>query len=281
MARIRTVKPEFFRHEKLQELGPLAMLIFEGLWTQCDRAGRFAWKPKTLKLDILPFIAFDMETELMKLANAYFVIKYEVQGEFFGVIPTFLDHQRLTGKEAIEPARFPAPPEAKPKKQRKLPKTETGSAGEASGKQSGSVETKPESQEGKGVEEKEREREGEGKGEGEFPQDPLFLNPDFSEAWDGWVQVRNSGKGPKLTDHAKALNFTELKTLSGGDLLLALRIVNQSTMRGWKGFFPLKDSNGKDAGTSQRGTFGQAGQAGAGERRAAKSAGEYTENLTL
>lgn len=283
MARIRSVKPAFFRHEKLQELGALSMLIFEGLWTQSDRAGRFAWKPKTLKLDILPFIPFDMEAELGKLADAYFVIKYEVQGEFFGVIPTFLDHQRLTGKEAIEPPLYPAPPEAKPKKSRKLGEPKKGSDGEASGKQLGSGETKPVSQEKEGKGDKEKEGEKEWKGEGEIPRDPLFLNPDFSMAWDAWIQMRNAGKGPKLTDHAKALNFTELKALSGGDLSLAIKLVNTSIMRGWKGFFPLKDANGKDAGTSQRGTFGAPGGAGsaAASRRAEKSAGEYAEDLRL
>lgn len=135
MPRIRSVKPDFYRHERLQELGPLSMLIFSGLWTQCDKAGRFPWKPRTLKLDILPFINFDMEAELAKLADALFVIKYESDGDFFGVIPTFLDHQRISGKEAQEPAKYPDPPPAKPKKTRKLPQPEKGSSGEAPGKQ--------------------------------------------------------------------------------------------------------------------------------------------------
>lgn len=163
MARIRTVKPEFFRHEKLQAMGALSMLIFEGLWTQCDKAGRFAWKPRILKLDILPFIEFDMEKELDKLADGFFVIKYESEGEFYGVVPTFGEHQRVSGKEAQEPAKHPTPPEAKPKKTRKLPQEKKGSTGEALGKQLGSVGDHPESQEGNGVQEEEREQEEEGK----------------------------------------------------------------------------------------------------------------------
>lgn len=150
MPRIRTVKPEFFRHERLQELGPLSMLIFEGLWTQCDKVGRFAWKPRTLKLDILPFINFDMEKELHKLAESFFVVKYEVQGEFFGVIPTFLDHQRINGKEAQSPAQYPDPPKGKPKRHRKISEPEEGSDGEAPEKHPGSDGDEPESQEGKG-----------------------------------------------------------------------------------------------------------------------------------
>lgn len=254
MARIRSVKPEFFRHEKLQELGPLSMLIFSGLWTQCDKAGRFAWKPRQLKLDILPFITFDMEVELTKLADHYFVIKYEAQGEFFGVIPTFGDHQRITGKEGQEPAKYPDPPAAKPKKSRKLPKGEAGHTGDTLGTQPGNGGDGQESQEGKGN--KEREEEGKGNGEGAVSPlsgDPLFLNPAFRSAWDGWVQMRNTSK-PKLTEHAKALNFADLKALAGDDLSLAIQIVNKSIGRGWKGFFPLKENhvNGNSAGTAAR-----------------------------
>lgn len=131
MPRIRSVKPEFFRHEKLQALGPLSMLIFEGLWTQCDKAGRFPWRPRSLKLDILPFIDFDMEKELLRLADGDFVQKYEVKGEFFGVIPTFGEHQRVSGKEAQEPAKYPDPNPVKSRKSRKL-------TGEAPEKQPGS-----------------------------------------------------------------------------------------------------------------------------------------------
>jgi hypothetical protein len=267
MARIRTVKPEFFRHEKLQELGPLSMLIFSGLWTQCDKAGRFAWKPRQLKLDILPFIAFDMEKELDKLADHFFVIKYEVQEEFFGVIPTFGDHQRLSGKEAQEPARYPDPPPPKTKKPRKLPGEKLGSNGEAMGKHPGSDGERQESQEGNGEREKEREGNGSSAALPLFG-DPLFLNIAFRSAWDGWVQMRNTSK-PKLTDHAKALNFAELKTLAGDDSSLAIQIVNKSIGRGWKGFFPLKESHGN------------ANHAGTVARHSEKNSREFPESLAL
>jgi hypothetical protein len=256
MARIRTVKPEFFRHEKLQELGPLSMLIFEGLWTQCDRAGRFAWRAKTLKLDILPFITFDMESELNKLADAFFVIQYEHKGDLFGVIPTFLDHQRLTGKEAIEPPKHPAPPEAKPRKTRKLPRSESGSDGEALGKHSGSDETRPVFQEGKGIG-KEEEREGNGEGALPALSDPWFSNPDFHRAWTGWEEMRRKAKATP-TDLARELNLEKLKALSMHDLPTAIRIIKSSIENNWKGFFPLKENfngtaNGKPHGNAAKG----------------------------
>ncbi len=58
MARIRTIKPEFFLHDELFELeketGLPVRLAFIGLWTQCDREGRFKWRPLRLKAAILP-----------------------------------------------------------------------------------------------------------------------------------------------------------------------------------------------------------------------------------
>jgi hypothetical protein len=115
MARIRTVKPEFFRHEGLQDLEvkypkKYPMLVFAGLWTSCDKNGRFEWRPRQLKLDILPFIPFDMDETLSILKAAGFIFIYEVSGKAFGIIPTFNDHQRITGKEAQAPGRYPDPP---------------------------------------------------------------------------------------------------------------------------------------------------------------------------
>lgn len=283
MARIRTVKPEFFRHEKLQELGALSMLIFEGLWTQSDKAGRFAWKPRLLKLDILPFISFDMEKELDKLADAFFVIKYEHEKEFFGVIPTFGDHQRITGKEGLEPAKYPVPPEPKPKKTRKLPQSKPGNTGDTTGTHSGHVGDEPESQEGKGRgREEEREQEEEGNGGAPLPfGDPLFLSPDFRIAWEAWLKMRNTEK-IKLTDHAKALNFAELKKFAGDDLGLAIKIVNKSIERSWKGFFQLKeDSNEFSNRRGPENSFGKKEGVRAGQSAHAKAGREFPEHLSL
>ena len=137
MARIRTIKPEFFRHEGLQDLeaahpGKYAMMVFAALWGHCDKRGRFRWKPRSLKLDILPFLDFDMTEAMALLAQAGFVRRYEIDGAAYGVIPTFETHQRISGKEAQEPERYPSPPRTAPR-----------SGGEA-------IEKHPVAQEGKG-----------------------------------------------------------------------------------------------------------------------------------
>ena len=114
MARIRTVKPEFFRHERLQDLeianpGSYPMMVFAGLWGHCDKAGRFEYRPRQLKLDILPFLPFEMESTLRLLESAGFVRRYEVDGKTYGEIPSFGKHQRLGGKELQEPEKHPSP----------------------------------------------------------------------------------------------------------------------------------------------------------------------------
>lgn len=151
MARIRTVKPSFFRHEGLQELelqhpGKYPMFVFAGLWGHCDKMGRFPWKPRTLKLDVLPFLPFDMAETLTILEQHGYLNKYEVEGKLYGLIPTFTEHQRINGKEAQAEGEFPAPPTI-------------GTTGEAPEKNQGSDGEAPETpgREGKG-----REQEGNG-----------------------------------------------------------------------------------------------------------------------
>lgn len=83
------------------------MLVFAALWGHCDKSGNFEWKPRMLKLDILPFLDFDMATTLEILRDAGFVGKYDVDGAAYGNIPTFGEHQRISGKEAQEPNKYP------------------------------------------------------------------------------------------------------------------------------------------------------------------------------
>ena len=196
MARIRTVKPEFFRHEGLQDLekshkGKNAMLVFIGLWGHCDKGGKFEWRPRQLKLDILPFLDFDMEATLGLLHSAGFLERYEISGKQYGRIPTFKDHQRVGGKEAQEPDRFP---DASP----------------------GSVSEAPEkhipSQEGKG-------REGNKEGNGSAPRVrggcPCPADWIPADAWLAFVEHRAS-KRAKLTAKAVELIVKDLDVFRAG-----------------------------------------------------------------
>ena len=104
MARIRTVKPELFSHEELYDLeletGLPIRLAFIGLFTVCDRAGRFKWRPRTLKVNVLPYDDCDFSRVLDALATRGFVVEYESQtGEKLGCIPTWDKHQSINNRE--------------------------------------------------------------------------------------------------------------------------------------------------------------------------------------
>jgi hypothetical protein len=111
MARIRTVKPEFFRHEGIQDmaqrLGPHVMLVFSGIWCLADREGRFEWRPRQMKLDILPFLDFDMSAAMDALAEAKFLRKYSVGGNLYGQVESWSRHQ-IPGRDE-PPSEIPAP----------------------------------------------------------------------------------------------------------------------------------------------------------------------------
>lgn len=147
MARIRSIKPAFFRDEDLQDLerahpGKFIMLVFSGLWCQCDKAGNFEWKPRSLKLDILPFLDFDMEETLRILTQAHLIERYSVDGKDYGNVPKFLEHQRISGKEAQDAPMFPGKQKEKTGKRRRS----IGEAPETAGREGNGV------QEGKGEE---------------------------------------------------------------------------------------------------------------------------------
>ena len=111
--RIRHVKPEFFQHEGLYEAeeksGLPVRLALAGLWTCCDKHGRFEWKPRSLKLKILPYDQVDFATVLEALAAGDFIRKYSVDGKDYGYIPTWRKHQHIGKSEMDTKWCYPAP----------------------------------------------------------------------------------------------------------------------------------------------------------------------------
>jgi hypothetical protein len=111
MGRIRTVKPELLKHEDLFELelttGLPIRIAFVGLFTVADREGRFKWRPRALKLDVLPYDDCDFSRVLDALMTRDFVRKYAYGTEEYGVITTFGKHQVINNRESD--SDLPAP----------------------------------------------------------------------------------------------------------------------------------------------------------------------------
>lgn len=99
MARIRTIKPEFFKHDKLAELPALARLLFIGLWTIADREGRLENRPKRIKAEVLPYDDANVDEMLKQLREYGFITCYEVDGRDYIQIDNFIKHQHVFPRE--------------------------------------------------------------------------------------------------------------------------------------------------------------------------------------
>lgn len=110
MARIRTIKPDFFTSEDIVSLTPLARLFYVALWCEADREGRLEWKPRTLKFRYLPGDDCDMDALTGELTGAGLVVLYEVHGKVYAEIPSFKKHQIINNREAQSSIPEPEPP---------------------------------------------------------------------------------------------------------------------------------------------------------------------------
>lgn len=109
MARIRTIKPEFFTSADICSLPPLARLLYVALWCEADREGRLVWNPATFKIRYLPGDNCKIDQLCAALVDARLVLLYEMDGEQLAVIPSFPIHQQVNNRES--PSRLSAPPE--------------------------------------------------------------------------------------------------------------------------------------------------------------------------
>jgi hypothetical protein len=150
MARIRTVKPQFFLNEELAELPAMTRLLFIGLWTQADRDGRLLDRPKRLKAEIFPYDNYDIEKGLNQLCDAKFIIRYKSNINTTGSvldpeqpttelaliqILTFHKHQKID-KVNEKDGELPAPISLDYLKSiTRLPKVEEGKGKEGKGKE--------------------------------------------------------------------------------------------------------------------------------------------------
>ena len=113
MSRIRTIKPESSFNEDNFEierrLGVAARFAWAMLPCHCDREGRFEWKPKALKAQILPY---DEGADFAQLLDEWvakkMVQRYTVDGREYGVVVNFHKHQQINVRECK--SRHPAPP---------------------------------------------------------------------------------------------------------------------------------------------------------------------------
>lgn len=94
MARIRTIKPEFWTDERIGECSFIARLFFIATWNFADDHGGLERSPKQLKAQAFPYDNIDCEPLIKELLHAGVLIEYEVGGKKYLHIKGFRKHQR-------------------------------------------------------------------------------------------------------------------------------------------------------------------------------------------
>lgn len=109
MARIRSIKPEFWTDEKVVAISPLARLVFIGLWNFVDDYGRAPYSPHRLKMQILPADAADIAEILGEIRRNNLIKVYEVDGKEYFEVCGFVKHQKVDKRSA---SKHPVPPKS-------------------------------------------------------------------------------------------------------------------------------------------------------------------------
>lgn len=97
MARIRSIKPEFWTSEQIMDCSPSARLAFIGMWNFCDDAGIHPASAKTLKAEVFPaddILVGDVQVLVDELKTNGLIIEYEVAGKAYWQV-TGWAHQKI------------------------------------------------------------------------------------------------------------------------------------------------------------------------------------------
>lgn len=114
MARIRTIKPEFFTSLTIADLTPEQRLTFIGLWTHVDDAGRCVDDPRLIKAAIWPLddrTAADIEIDLKALTESSLITRYTLNRKRYLAVTNWDEHQRINRPTE---SKLPAPEDGDP-----------------------------------------------------------------------------------------------------------------------------------------------------------------------
>jgi hypothetical protein len=119
MARIRTIKPEFFTSETIAGLPVPARLTFIGLWTEADDYGNLLDNPRLLKGHIWPLdddmTPTDMSLHIQVLVDAGLIDRYhDADGKKLLHIRSWDEHQKMNRKASRKHAPSPWETDAVP-----------------------------------------------------------------------------------------------------------------------------------------------------------------------
>ncbi|MBC8642114.1 hypothetical protein IAG25_35505 [Caballeronia sp. EK] len=250
MARIRSIKPEYWTSEQVMELSRDARLMFIGMWGFCDDAGIHPAKPKTLKAEVFPaddLTSDDVRRMVDECISIGLIDEYEVDGERYWMI-TGWHHQKVDQPTFKYPMPDGSVPEgAAKRRQTRIRSSNSSSVRRTESECSPNIQrtldecSPPESSR------VESSRE-EGSREKQAPATDVATLPDWmpEDAWKGFVAMRKKIKAP-LTPDAVSLAVRELEKLMG-DGHRPRAVLEQSTLNSWRGLFPIKSNATRGSG---------------------------------
>jgi uncharacterized phage protein (TIGR02220 family) len=98
MARIRTIKPEFWTSEQIAECSPTSRLLFIGIWNFCDDHGLHPASVKRLKMQIFPSDAIadeEIASMVHELETAGLLMAYQADGKGYWQVTGWEKHQKI------------------------------------------------------------------------------------------------------------------------------------------------------------------------------------------
>jgi hypothetical protein len=210
MARIRTIKPDFWTDEKLTECSLSARLLFIGTWNFADDNGNLDRSHKQIKARVFPLDNIECEPLLNELIAQGLLTEYAVEGKLYLHIQGFTKHQLIN-----------------------RPSKPTCPDYNDSLNTHGVLIT-----EGKGVEGKEGNKAPKKSSAVDLPF------PDFVpiELWNDFLAIRKSIKASNSVPAIKALITELIKLRDAGNDPVA--VINQSIRSSWKDIYAVKSGNG-------------------------------------
>ena len=110
MARIRSIKPEFWTSEQVVECSTIARLMFIGMWNFVDDNGVMPANCRTLKMRVFPgdddILSDNIRGMVDELLNVGLVAEYTIENITYWCITGWFRHQRIDKPNP----KFPLPP---------------------------------------------------------------------------------------------------------------------------------------------------------------------------
>ena len=253
MARIRTIKPQFWDDAKIGRIPRGARLLYIGLWTFADDLGVVIADPVWLKSKIFPYDRIQiqqLEAWLGLLEETGFISLLSVKSESFYYLPTFSRHQIINrpnldnvniDKKLLDNilAKFS---DQSVINHGSISDQSVTMIGEEKDRDSSTPYNPPKGEIGSPDSDDESVENGPEKKKScgkRKEADLSFAEPSFQPVMAEWLAYKSErGRQQGL----KAC-YSKLRELSNGDPDIARKIIRQSMANNWAGLFPLKTTN--------------------------------------